>query len=111
MGNVGNLSQLILQSGSFIAAFAAISAAVLMLTIRKKIGSGILAAGFTIIAVGVLFVAIGIILDAATIYVVQAQSLVFTSFVFAKNILFIAGTYAIVIGSKRIRDNLASLAK
>ncbi|MBI4079126.1 MAG: hypothetical protein HY429_02410 [Candidatus Levybacteria bacterium] len=106
MVDAAKLSLLILQSGSFIAAFAAIAAAFIMFAIRKKIGSGILASGFTTIAVGVLSIAVAIIIDAAIVYMQQLMFLLFI-----KNLLFIAGTYTIIIGSKKIRDNLEFLAK
>src|SRR6478752_3333771 len=98
-----------IQAGSFIAAFAAIAAGVLMFSVTKKFGSGILASGFKRISIGVLLIAGGIIIDAIQSYMVQ--STFFANFqtltlgiILAKDIMFVLGTYVIVIGSKSTGD-------
>lgn len=100
-----------IQAGSFIAAFAAIAAGVIMSNVTKKFGTGILASGFKSIAIGVFFIAGGIILDAAQVYVQFANQTVIVAIILAKEALFVAGTYVIVIGSKRTGDKLENLTK
>lgn len=97
---------------SFIAAFAAIAAAVIMYQVTKKFGSGILAHGFKAIGTGVLFIAMGIIIDALNNYLKISYSNVYSVGVFLiKGGCFVIGTYIIVIGSKRTIDKLENLTK
>ena len=97
---------------SFIAAFAAIAAAMLMYQVTKKFGSGILASGFKSISSGVLFLALGIIIDALNSYFLLSADNVYSGLVsMIKGACFVIGTYIIVIGSKRTADRLESLTK
>lgn len=97
---------------SFIAAFAAIAAAVIMYQVTKKFGSGILAHGFKTIGTGVLFLALGIIIDAVNNYLQISTTNVYSLGVFLiKGTCFVVGTYTIVIGSKRTIDKLENLTK
>lgn len=97
---------------SFIAAFAAIAAAVIMYQVTKKFGSGILAHGFKTIGTGVLFLAMGIIVDAVNSYLQISYSSVYSVGVFLiKGACFVVGMYIIVIGSKRTIDKLENLTK
>lgn len=97
---------------SFIAAFAAIAAAVIMYQVTKKFGSGILAHGFKAIGTGVLFIALGIIIDAINSYLQISYSSLYSVGVFViKGACFVIGTYTIVIGSKRTIDKLENLTK
>lgn len=105
------LSLLLLESSAFIAAFAAITAAAIMFTTRKKAGSGLMASGFQAMAIGVSLLALGMLLDTITIFVYQLKPLIFAAVFFVKNLLFIVGTYFVVVGGKRIRDNFASLTQ
>jgi hypothetical protein len=106
-----------IQAGSFIAAFAAIAAGVLMFSVTKKFGTGILASGFKRISIGVLLIAGGIIIDAVLSYVTQATAsipgfeTVTLGIILFKDILFVLGTYVIVIGSKSTGDKLENLTK
>lgn len=103
---------IIVNGVSFVAAFAAVAAAVIMYQVTKKFGSGILAHGFKTIATGVLFLALGIIIDAVNSYLQISYSNVYSVAVFLiKGICFVVGTYIIVIGSKRTADKLESLTK
>jgi hypothetical protein len=103
---------ILVEGVSFVAAFAAVAAAVIMYQVTKKFGSGILASGFKSIAVGVLFLALGIIIDALNSYFVLSYNNIFSALVFLiKGICFVVGTYIIVIGSKRTADKLESLTK
>lgn len=103
---------IIVQGVSFIAAFAAIAAAVIMMQVTKKFGSGILASGFKSIAGGVLFLALGIIIDAINSYVQLPPDSVYAAGVFViKGACFVIGTYIIVIGSKKTADKLESLTR
>src|SRR3989344_2604341 len=101
---------IVIQAASFIATFAAITAAIVMSSVRKKFGTGILALGFRTIAIGVFFIALGIVLDSASTYL-QAQGTISVVLLLVKESLFVIGTYIIVIGSKRTVDKLESLTK
>lgn len=103
---------IIVNGISFIAAFAAIAASVIMYQVTKKFGSGILAHGFKTIGTGVLFIAMGIIIDAVNSYLQINYSSVYSVGVFViKGACFVIGTYTIVIGSKRTIDKLENLTK
>lgn len=93
------------------AAFAAITAGILMSNVTKKFGSGILASGFKTISTGVLFIAAGIIIDAVSSYIQIASNFTLAAILIAKEIFFVVGTYIIVIGSKKTGDKLESLTK
>lgn len=106
-----SLIPIIINAGGFIATFAAIAAGFIMSSVRKKFGTGILASGFKTIAIGVFLIAGGIIIDAISGYLqIQATSQFGVVFII-KYILFVAGTYIIVIGSKKTADKLESLTK
>ncbi len=107
---------ILVQGISFVAAFAAVAAAVIMYQVTKKFGSGILAGGFKSIASGVLFIAFGIIIDALSSYLLLSFSTITTSIFFilifvVKGACFVTGTYIIVIGSKKTADKLEGLTK
>lgn len=111
------LTLIFIQSGSFISAFAAITAGIVMATITKKFRTGVLASGFKINAIGVSIIALGILIDAVQSYIqfggyslVIPQSLTIL-LICVKYLFFIIGTYAIVIGSKRIGDRLEHITK
>jgi len=105
------LLTIVIQAGSFISAFAAIAAGVLMSSVTKKFGTGILASGFKTIAIGVLFIAGGIIIDAIESYLQVNDLTVSVVVLLVKYTFFIIGTYIIVIGSKKTGDQLESLTK
>lgn len=103
---------ILVEGVSFIAAFAAIAAAMIMYQVTKKFGTGILASGFKSISAGVLFLALGIIIDALNSYFLLSYNNIFSALVFLiKGMCFVVGTYIIVIGSKRTADKLESLTK
>ena len=104
-----------IEAGAFISTMAALVAAVIMLRVSRKFGTGILASGFRAISFGVLFIALGILVDAVQNYL-QLQGFTglgqfITIILFIKLVLFVIGTYIIVIGSKRTGDKLESLTK
>lgn len=105
------LLTLIIQAGSFIAAFAAIAAGIVMSQVTKKFGTGILASGFKTISIGIIFIAVGIIIDAFNSYIQIQNNTASTIVLIAKELLFVMGTYIIVIGSKNTGDKLESLTK
>lgn len=111
--DIDKLLVIIIQGGSFIAAFAAVSAGVVMANVTKKFGMGLLASGFKSISIGVFFIAAGIIADAVQSYVMfSIDSLTVLTIILAvKEILFVVGTYIIVIGSKKTGDQLENLTK
>jgi hypothetical protein len=84
--------------------------------VTKKFGTGILASGFKRISVGVFIIAGGIIIDAIQSYIAQAPFLanfqtVVYGIILAKDVMFVLGTYVIVIGSKSTGDKLENLTK
>lgn len=105
------LLTIIVQSGSFIAAFAAISAGVIMSSVTKKFGTGILASGFKTISMGVFFIAAGIIIDAINSYIQINSNVILTVVLILKEAFFVIGTYIIVVGSKKTGDKIESLTK
>lgn len=111
------LLTIIVEAGSFVAAFAAIAAGIVMASVTKKFGTGILASGFKTNSLGVLFIALGIIIDAASSYLVVSgyssllPEIAPIGLLVAKEASFVIGTYIIVIGSKKTGDKLESLMK
>jgi hypothetical protein len=104
-----------IEAGAFISTMAALVAAVIMLRVTRKFGTGILASGFKAISFGVLFIALGIMVDAVQSYL-QVEGFTgvgqfITIILLIKLVLFVIGTYIIVIGSKRTGDKLESLTK
>src|SRR3989338_1452070 len=111
MIDTAKLLTIVIQGGSFISAIAAIAAGVIMASATKKFGIGIMASGFKAISIGVLFIAGGIVLDAVNSYLQLSGNVVLVIILIAKELLFITGTYLIVIGSKKTGDKLESLTK
>lgn len=105
------MSTIIVQAISLVAAVAAIVAGVLMANVTKKFGTGILASGFKTISLGVFFIAGGIIIDAINSYLQVNNATVSVIIILFKYAFFVAGTYIIVIGSKKTGDKLESLTK
>lgn len=105
------LITILVQAGSFVSAFAAIAAGLIMASVTKKFGTGILASGFKTISLGVIFIALGIIIDAVNAYLQISSNAVSLSILLVKETLFVIGTYTIVIGSKKTGDKLESLTK
>jgi hypothetical protein len=110
--NSAEFINIIVNGISFIAAFAAIAAAIIMYQVTKKFGSGILAHGFKTIGTGVLFLSLGIIIDALNSYLQIGYNSPYSVGVFLiKGICYVVGMYIIVIGSKRTIDKLENLTK
>ena len=105
------LLTILVEAGALISTFAAIVAGVIMFRVTKKFGMGILAVGFKSISIGILFIAAGILIDAIQVYVQFSAALIQMGLLIIKDILFVAGTYSIVIGSKKTGDKLESLTK
>jgi hypothetical protein len=100
----------LIQAASFIAAFAAIFAAIIMARFLRKFVTGILAKGFKTIGIGIFILALAILLDAVNIYLQTTQKTEIIILLILRQILFIVGTYVIVIGSKNMGDKLESLS-
>ena len=112
MIDVHKFLTVLIEGGSFVSVFAAIIAGVLMAQVTKKFGTGILATGFKSISVGVFFIAAGILIDAVQSYLAISNAFEISVFLLlAKEVLFVVGTYIIVIGSKKTGDKLESLTK
>src|SRR5579872_2044892 len=104
------LLTVMVEAGSFMSAFAAIAAGIVMASVTKKFGTGILANGFKTNSWGVFFIAFGIIIDAGSSYLNVTgyanllPSYIPISLLLAKEACFVIGTYIIVIGSKKTGD-------
>lgn len=110
--NFSKLFLILIESFFFIASFASIVAAFLMFSLKKKIGTGILAAGFKNIAFGTILLALGIIVDTITSYfILSYNSLLSSSIFLLKGLLFVVGAYTIVIACKKMIDNLESIVR
>lgn len=107
-----SLLTVLIEAASFISAFAAIAAAIIMARFLKKFVTGILARGFRTIGIGIFILALGIIVDAIEIYIRALNSPTSLSILLAvRQILFVLGTYIIVIGSKNMGDKLEELSR
>lgn len=112
MTDMTQFLSVIVQAGAFISAFAAITAGIIMARVTKKFGTGILASGFKTISLGIFLIALGIIFDAVQVYLDLANNpQVITIIIGLREMFFVAGTYIIVIGSKRTGDKLETLTK
>lgn len=111
------LLTILLQAGSFISAFAAMAAGIVMESVTKKFGTGILASGFKTNSIGVFLIAFGILIDAVETYIQLSgyatllPTIIPTILLIIKYIFFVLGTYVIVIGSKKTGDKLETLTK
>lgn len=112
MTNYQLLLPVLIEAASFISAFAAIAAGIIMAKFLRKFVTGILATGFKTIGIGIFVIAIGIIIDAAEIYIQAMNSPTSLSpLLVLRQIFFVIGTYIIVIGSKGMGDKLEELSK
>jgi len=68
------LMPILIESASFISAFAAIAAAIIMARFVKKFVTGILAVGFKTIGIGTFVLALAIIADAIDLYIQVSQN-------------------------------------
>lgn len=106
------LIPVLIEAASFIAAFAAIAAAIIMGRFIKKFVTGILAMGFKTIGIGIFVLALGIIIDAFALYTQALQNTTALNILLIiRQISFVAGTYVIVIGSKTMGDKLEIISK
>src|SRR3989344_5978495 len=106
------LLPILVEAASFISAFAAIAAAIIMARFIRKFVTGILATGFKTIGIGVFILALAIIVDAVEMYMQALQNPSRISMLLvARQALFVIGTYIIVIASKNMGDKLQSLSK
>ena len=106
------ITPVLIEAASFIAAFAAITSAIIMARFIRKFVSGILAIGFKTIGIGIFILALGIILDAIEIYFqAQKDPSSLNLLLIVRQILFVLGTYIVVVGSKNMGDKLEELSK
>jgi hypothetical protein len=106
------LLPVVIEAASFISAFAAIAAAIIMARFLKKFVTGILAIGFKTIGIGIFLVAVGIIIDAVEMHIqAREASATFNILLVLRQIFFVVGTYVIVIGCKSMGDRLETLSK
>ena len=105
------LTEIFVQATSFIAAFAAITAAVIMARFIRKFVTGILAVGFRTIGIGIFILAIAIIIDVTENYTqALVGPLISSMLLIVRQIFFVVGTYTIVIGTKNMGDKLKMLS-
>ena len=107
---IGKFLAIGVQVGAFISAFAGIAAGILMAAVTKKFSTGILASGFKSMGIGVFLIAFGIIFDAIQIYF-QISTNIGVAITILREILFVLGTYIIVIAIKNTGDKLEALTK
>ena len=106
------LISVLTEAASFIAAFAAITSAIIMARFIKKFATGILATGFKTIGIGIFVLALGIIVDAININIQTLESpQILITLVVIKQVFFVVGSYIIVIGSKNMGDKLEMMSK
>lgn len=106
------LTPILIEAASFVAASAAITAAIIMARFIKRFVTGILATGFKTIGIGIFVLALGIIIDAIQVYLLASKNPSALSFLLiVRQVFFILGTYIIVIGSKKMGDKLETLSK
>lgn len=102
----------LIQATSFISAFAALAAGIIMARFLRKFVTGILATGFKTIGVGIFVIALGMIMDTVEIYVQAMNNPASLSFLLVgKQVFFVIGTYIIVIGTKVMGDKLEELSQ
>ena len=102
----------LIESASFISAFAALAAGIIMARFLRKFVTGILATGFKTIGIGVFIISLGMIVDAVEIYVQGMNSPESLSILLiVRQVFFVIGTYIIVIGSKAMGNRLEELSK
>lgn len=110
--NYAKLAPVLIEAASFISAFAAITAAIIMARFIRKFVTGILAMGFKTIGIGIFVLALGIIIDAVEIYIQALQAPATLSILLIiRQVFFVVGAYIIVIGSKNMGDKLETLSK
>lgn len=96
-----------IETGAFLSAFAGIAAAVVMFSLTKKFGTGIVATGFRWIAWGVSVIGAGLIFEGVAQFL-QIQVAILT---LIKEVLLLLGTYIIVIGTKLTADKLEQMLR
>lgn len=112
MTNYALLLPILIEAASFISAFAAIAAGIIMARFLKKFVTGILATGFKTIGIGIFIIALGMIIDAVEIYSQAMNNPASLSILLiVRQVFFVIGTYIIVIGSKGMGDKLEELSK
>lgn len=103
--DTGFILQKTIETGAFLSASAGIAAAIIIFTLRKKFGTGIVASGFGYTAWGVAVIGAGLILEGLQQFI-QIKIIGLT---LIKEILLLVGTYIIVIGTKLTADRLENL--
>lgn len=110
--NYAKLIPILIEAASFISAFAAIAAAIIMARFIRKFVTGILSLGFKTIGIGVFILALGIVVDAVEIYIQTLQvPTALNVLLVVRQVFFVVGAYIIVIGSKNMGDKLETLSK
>lgn len=97
--------QKITEIAAFLSAFAGIVAALVMLQVTRKFGTGLVASGYRYIAFGVLFIGIAMVIDAISLVLGLQGDLI----PLVRTMLLAIGTYVIVIGTKNTADRLEKL--
>ena len=101
---------LLLFAAAPLAAITAVIASVMMVSIRRKFGTGMLAAGFRTIATGVFCITAGICIEAVSI-LLQLHDPIGPVLTLVHYALLAIGIYVIVSGSKNTGDRLESMTK
>lgn len=101
------LIQNMLNVSSFFSALVGVAAAVVMFSVVRKFGRGVVADGFRHVMIGVFFVAGAMFIDAFVRYYEWYPE---TGRII-KEVLLVIGMYTIVIGAKTTADKLEQLQK
>ena len=105
------LLQVLIEAASFISAFAAVAAGIIMARFLKKFVTGILATGFKTIGIGIFIIALAIIIDAVELYIQTFNHPGLSVLLIIRQAFLVLGAYIIVIGSKTMGDKLETLSK
>lgn len=96
------LIPILIEAASFVSAFAAIAAAIILARFIKKSVAGGVAAGFKTIAIGIFILALGITVDAINTYLQLQSPGASNILLIIRQVFFIIGAYIILIGSKNM---------
>lgn len=104
LSNFFTLSKII-EIAALVSALAGISAAIIMKRVTAHFGTGIVATGYRYTALGVAIIGLSMLIESA----IKSLQIRIEALVLVKEILLVAGTYIIVIGTKITADKLDSL--
>lgn len=97
------IAPVLIEAASFIAAFAAIAAAIIIARTISKFSTENLTMGFRTVGIGIFILALGIVIDAVNTYIQPLQIPEAPSILLiVRQMFFVIGAYIILIGSKNM---------